>query len=445
MDQSLKSSIAIYALFFTSCLTLIDGVSRLVSFGIFGIVFASVLIWAWQKGSLVIAFQPSILAGTMLVWFALIVGFLRAPSADGFLRLGAFVGISGFLLFGFSSVFTLTEVYRSVAWVAATFVIIGLPTTVLGPLGPIDVWQSGTLFGVRYFIPMSLFDNPNTLGAIAAMGGVGAVGEFLSNRSHVRTLQDMKQPLADMVLAEILAGLCAFGVVLSTGRGAMLALLAGVSVLLFIFGLGRGIAATATLIGGVVFTGAIAAAAGLIPGPSFFQSVDLSGRGVLWRSIMRALGERPLFGYGPGAGKDILAEFVPSGSRYKGSAPHSSYLRMFFVGGLVGGIGYLVLCLGALQAALANATRSVATTSGMLISIFLLLVFNGATIFGLNPVSIVGALTVGFVQSSSHKTRSYRVVQSLPTEIESAIENSLLLNSIDDSYIYGEISKHRNN
>jgi O-antigen ligase len=423
MRRSVRSSIAIYTLLSATYLTVVGGVSRLLSFVVFAAVFAAILLWVWWDGSLTIAFHPTVLAGALLVWFALVVGFLGSPSASGFLRLGAFVGISGVLLFVLSNTFAPADVYRAVAWVGALLVVVALPTAVLGELGPLGIWRTNTLFDVQYFVPMSVFDNPNMLGAIAAMGGIGAVGELLSARTAVSNGRDTRVAVSEAVIAIALAGICALGVVLSTSRGALLTLVVGIGVCVFIHGFGRTVAAVATAFGGLVFLGTIAVAARLLPGPEVFQSIDLSGRGVLWHAVIQAVGERPLFGFGPGATEDTLAAFVPEDSRYRGSAPHSSYFRMFFIGGLVGGIGYLVLCLSALRTALADATPQGATTAAMVVAVFVILVFNGATLFGLHPVSVVGALTVGFAQRSSDKTRSFHVPRTLPhNEIESAIQ-----------------------
>jgi O-antigen ligase len=407
-----QHSVAIYALLSASYLTVADGISRPLSFVWFAVVFAAVTLWIWRDGSLTIAFHPTILAGALLVWFALVVGFLGSPSASGFLRLGAFVGISGVLLFVFPNTFTSTGVYRAVAWVGASLVVVSLPTTVVGEFGPLGIWTTGTLFGVQYFIPTSVFDNPNMLGAIAAMGTIGAAGGLLTAQTTPEG-RDRRTPTYDGVILGALAGICALGVVLSTGRAALLALVAGVGVLLFTRWFGRNVTAAVTIVGGIVFVGALGVAARLLPGPELLQSIELSGREVLWRAVVRAVGERPLFGWGPSADGQALAEFVPSDSRYVGYNPHSSYFRMFFIGGLIGGIGYLILCLSALRTALADATPHGITTAAMVVSVFLLLVFNGATLFGLHPVSVVGALTVGFAQLGSGTAKSIHIPHTL--------------------------------
>lgn len=442
MRRSLHSSVAVYALLIAACLTVVDGIPRLYTFVVFGAVFVTVLWWVWRNGSLTLAAHPTILAGTLLVWVALTIGFFRSPSAFGFLRLGAFVGVSGVLLFGFSNTFAPADVYRAIGWVGASFVVVSLPTIVVGELGPLGIWQRDTLFGVGYYIPTSVFNNPNTFGAIAVMGAVGAAGELLSARTTVPKLRDVRTPVYDAAVAEALAGLCGVGVVLSAGRGAILALVVGVGVLLVIYGFGRNVAAVATVVGGLAFLMAIGTAAGLLPGPAVFERIDLSGRGILWQSALRAVVERPVFGWGPGAGEDVLAEFVPDDSRYDGAAPHSSYIRMFFIGGLVGGIGYLVLSLGALRAALVDATPQGATTAAMLVAISVILVFEGVTIFGLSPVSVMGAFTVGFAQLSARKTRSIHLSQdSLPAEIDSAMEHSALVGAMKTSIFVGVVKR----
>lgn len=413
MRRSIQSSIVIYALLFASCLTVIDGFSRQLSFLWFAVVFAAVMLWVWWDDSLTIAFHPTILAGTLLVWFALVIGFFGSPSVSGLLRLGAFIGVSGIFLFVLPNTLASSDVYRAVAWIGASFVVVSFPTTIVGEIGPLGIWGTGRLFGVQYFIPTSVFDNPNLLGAIAAMGAIGATGELLSTRTTTSRGRDARMPTYDVAIVEALVGICALGVALSTGRAALLVLVAGIGMLLFTHWFGHTVAVVVTVAVGIVFVGVIGVAARLLPGPEMLQSIELNGRGVLWHAIIRAVGERPLLGWGPGADGLILAEFVPSDSGYVGYNPHSSYFRMFFIGGIVGGIGYLVLCLTALRTALADATPSGTTTAAMIVSVFLLLVFNGATLFGLHPISVVSALTVGFVQLDSQTTRYIHIPRTL--------------------------------
>lgn len=413
MRQPVQYSIAIYALLSASCLTVVDGISRPLSFVWFAVVFAGVLLWIWQDGSLAITFHPTILTGALLVWLALIGGFFDSPSTSGFLRLGAFVGISGVLLFVFPNMFAPADVYWAVACIGALFVLVSLPTTIVGELGPLGIWSTGTLFGVQYLIPTSVFDNPNLLGAIAAIGAVGAAGGLLSARTTIPRRRDTRMPTHNVIIIGALAGICVLGVVLSTGRAALLALVAGVGVLMFARWFGRNVTAVVAIIGGIVFVGLIGVAARLLPGPEMLQSIGLSGRGVIWQAVIRAVAERPLLGWGPGADGQVLAEFVPSDSRYVGYNPHSSYFRMFFISGIIGGVGYLILCLSALRTALAGVTSRGATTAAMVVSIFLLLVFNGATLFGLHPMSVVGALTIGFAQFSSQATKSIQIPRTL--------------------------------
>ncbi|UOO94988.1 O-antigen ligase family protein [Halococcus dombrowskii] len=443
--RQFQSTIAIYALLTAACLTLVEGVSRPISFVWFAVVFTGICVWIWWTGEPTLAANPPILASTLLIWFALTISFLSSPNISGLLRLGAFIGISGGLIFGFSNVFNPANVYRAVAWVGASVTLISLPTVFVGELGPLGVWRTATLFGVSYSIPLSVFDNPNTLGLIAAVGATGAAGEVLSARSTVSKVDNSQEIIVDGVIAEVLLVICTLGVVFSTGRGALLALVVGVGILLFIYGFGRDIAAIATVCGGLVLVGAIAIAAHLLPGPEIFQNIDLSGRGVLWRSVIQAVGERPLFGFGPGATDDALSQFVPEDSGYVGVAPHSSYFRMFFIGGIVGGIGYLSLCVSALRRALIDATPQGATTAAMIVAIFVMLIFEGVTVFGLHPVSVMGALTIGFVQLSDRTTRSICLSwDSLPPKIDAAVQNSFLRTIAENSHLFGVVNRRRN-
>ena len=400
---------AIYALLIAACLTVVSDISRMLSFVVFAVVFAVILGIVWRDGEITVAAHPAILAGTLAVWGALIVGFVSAPTVSGLLRLGAFIGISGSLLFILPSFFTAGDVFRALAWVSASLVVVALPTVFVGELGPFGIWGTDTLFGATYYIPMSVFDNPNLLGAVAALGAVGGVGEVLSTQTPMPMVSDQRKGIFSNITIGVLVGICGLGVVLSTGRAALLALVAGVGVIVTANLFGRRVVAALTVLGGLTLIGVTAIAANLLPGPALFENIGLSGRGMIWEAILRAVSERPLFGFGPGADGSILAEFFTEDPGNASTAPHSSYFRMFFIGGLVGGIGYLVVHLSALWVGIANITPQKATAVAMAVSVSVLLIFSGVLLFGLHPVSVVGALAVGTVQLGTQATRSVRL------------------------------------
>lgn len=380
-----QATAAAYLLVFASVATLVPEIPRPVSFVLFGLVFVGVLAWGAldDARTLAISYCPSVLAGAAVIWTVLTLGFIRSPAFDGLLRLGAFVVVTGGALFVLPSLIPRRDVYRALASVATALVVCGLLVVFLGEIGPFGVWRTESVGGFAYHVPLSVFGNPNTLGLIAALGALAAAGEVCRGTRG----------------AWVLATVCALGAVASTSRTALLALCAGVGVLVVAHTAGRRMATMATLGGLAAVAGAVAIITGVVPGPAVLAEVSLSGRGELWAAAGQAVLERPVLGWGPGADASTIAPFLPESSQRSTSGPHSSYVRMFLAGGLVGGLAYLGLCAGALRQSL-MAAHEHATTLSLVVCVLVVTIFSGVTLFGVHPVSFVGALGVGYAQES---------------------------------------------
>lgn len=379
---TVRCQIAAYALVLAACVTVIPDIPRLVSFAVFGLVFVAVGAWALLDTQTPLTFtaRPGVLIGTLAVWLVLVVGLVRTPTLEGALRVGAYVVFTGAALFVLPSLIPRRDVYRATASVAMAFVFLGLLAAFFGTIGPVGIYRHASLLGVSYGIPLSLFANPNTVGSVAVLGAIAASGIALSEWPTG----------AVSTRAAVLAVVCIIGVALSWSRSAQLALLAGVGVLVVARMSRPRTTALVTVCGLAALGGAIVVAA--------IVGVNFSGRFELWEAAVRGVAARPLFGWGPGADAETLAAFLPPGSRLAGRfGTHSSYFRLLFIGGIVGGIGYLLLCASSLRGALAAADRD-ATTLALVVAVLVLLVFENGTIFGVAPISFIGALVIGYAQ-----------------------------------------------
>ncbi|HET7322724.1 MAG TPA: O-antigen ligase family protein [Halococcus sp.] len=406
----MRRQIAAYALVLAACATVIPDIPRFVSFTVFGVVFVAVGAWALlDTQTLTITARPGVLVGTLAVWLALVVGLVRTPTLGGSLRVGAFVVFTGAALFVLPSVIPRRDVYRATASAAAAFVFLGLLAAVFGALGPVGVYRHVAIVGVSYGIPLSLFANPNTLASVALLGGLAASGIALSRR--------FDEPSTRGRSAAVLAGVCVLAVALSGSRAALLALVAGGGVLAVAQVGGPRTTTLVTLGGLAALVGVLVIAA--------VAGVNFSGRLELWDAAIRGLFARPVFGWGPGADAATLAEFLPSDFRLAGRyGTHSSYFRLFFIGGIVGGIGYLLLCASGLRGALAAADRD-GTTLALCVAVLVFFIFENGTVFGIAPASFIGALVIGYAQQQPPEDGPLPVASSSATvwqwDIDSAI------------------------
>lgn len=376
--------VAAFALVLAACVTVIPDIPAPVSFAVFGVVFVAVgaLGILDERSLLTVTARPSVLVGALMVWLALCIGLVKSPTFSGVLRVGAFVVFTGAAFFVLPSLIPHRDIYRATTVIAATFSVFGIITAATGAVGTLGIYRWTSLSGVAYAIPLSLFGNPNTLASVALLGALAASGIALLHRPN--------ETPTSRGGAAILAAICALVVVLSGSRAALLALIAGGGVLV-VARTGNPQMTTFVTVGGLTVLVGILAGAAIV-------GVNFSGRLELWNAAIHGVAARPLFGWGPGADAATLAQFLPPDSRFAGRfGTHSSYFRLFFIGGIVGGIGYLLLCLSSLRGALAAANRD-ATTLALVVGVFVFFIFENGTLFGLSPISFVGALAVGYAQ-----------------------------------------------
>ena len=320
----------------------------------------------------------------LLIWAVFALTTALDPTRAGLLRLGAFTVITGINLFVIPTVIDRADLHDAIAYVAGALVLVGLPTVFVGTYTiagvMISPWHTDLeLLGIMLNIPTSVFDNPNYLSSVAAIGAVAAGASY--TRSHTP-------------LAAGLVGLNAFGVLLADGRAALLALVvaSGLYVVYVLSG--------PTAMAALVVVGALAVVVGfamvfdVVPGLSTITNTDLNGRRALWTAAYEAVLDRPAIGWGPGKDIAVLAKYMGSSV----NATHNSYLRMFLISGVLGGGAYLVLTIATVIIGMRNARSETVFTFLLLVAFFIIQIFEGMTIFGLSLLSVLGALFVGYAQ-----------------------------------------------
>lgn len=347
-----------------------------------------------------IVYHWTIIPMVLLIWGVFVLTTMLDPTTAGMLRLGAFTVITGINLFVVPAVINRAVFHDVLACTAGAFVLIGLPTVLLGSYEiaglTITSWDTTqTLAGVVLHTPVSIFDNPNYLSGFAAIGVVASGAMFVRSRR---------------LLAVGAFGLNTLGVVLAGGRAALLALVAagGLYIVYRLFG--------RTAMAGLVAFGAFGVVIGfamvfaIIPGPDVIAQVNLGDRRATWSAAYEAVRSRPLLGWGPGNDAELLAGYLHNSVDV--TTTHNSYIRMFLISGVLGGGAYLVLTINTLVIGIRNARSETVFTILLLVAFLILQLFAGMTIFGLSLLSMLGALFVGYVQSSAPASKIVNVTEA---------------------------------
>ena len=355
--------------------------------------------------------HPAILLPTLVLWVVFLLTTLLAPSPGAFVHAGAFVVFSAVALFVVPGVVSREAAFSVIALLGALGFLTSVPTVLWGNFSIIGVpfSQAGpqrVVLDFAFYPPTSVLDSRNYLRVLFAFGAVCAAALFVERR----------RPWTLAVTAMNLAG-----VGLTLGRAASLALLA-VIVLLVVYTLaGHRALLGATVLGVVGTLFGVAIAVGLLPGPGATIQAALDERIRDWTSSLGAFAERPLLGWG------ILDSHAAAEARYgEGfTGIHSSYIRVFVVGGIVGGLAYLALFAAAVGLAYRDVRESrfgglvdrfrersafelvyetdapdpmAVGTYALVVMVLVFQLFDGATVFGTSLTSVLWALAVGYTQ-----------------------------------------------
>jgi O-antigen ligase len=375
----------------TAVQSLPDMVGYLTAVAAAGVV--GLAIFRDNDWSLPVRAHPAILAPLVILWIVFAVELVLYPSAAALKRAPVYIAFSAFFVFVVPAVIPHAAIERAVAGVTAVAVLLAIPGALFGRFwigtlpDPLFMFPTGRLFidvpGIDgIFVMKSVFHTPNHLAYLALFGLLGAAHRIVAaRRGDSRTW------------VWVLCGaLSILGLSLTWGRAVLLAL-ACCFVLAVVYHL-VGFRALIASVGGLC----VAAAAGVVlvlVAPDFWRAIgpSLTGRAAIWNAAFARIVERPLAGWG----------FVnPRRVGVPHTSIHNSYLRLFFIGGIIGGLAYLALTLGAVWTALSRVRAG--TDLWVLLWVVAVLVsqvFQGTSIFGLSLVSVLFALAVGYVQPAS--------------------------------------------
>lgn len=336
----------------------------------------------------------TIVTAVFILAAVFVITAFRSPSWPIALRIVAFLPLIVINLFVIPNAVPRRVFYGVLSRTSAVFVLLGLPAIVTGSFGPVPsywVVSPPPGFPIGLHGLTSFFSNPNVMGAFAALGTLASVWEYSNSKSRV---------------AIILTIVNALGVYFSQGRAAALALGVGLTMLFVYHFAGRRGLRWVTVTGGVTAVIAILMAFKIIPGPEIVQTVNLNYRRTLWTAAYRAFLERPIVGWGPGEVPDAMLPYIDR-PHVLGAGPHTSYIRMFALGGLVGGSAYLYLCGKCLYSRLITVEEdTTAIEYGMVILVLVLHTFSGSTIFGLQLTSTIPAIVLGYAQYAAIEDRA---------------------------------------
>lgn len=340
--------------------------------------------------SLPVRAYPAVLLPLVVLWIVFAAELALYPSAAALKRAPVFITFSAFFVLVVPAAVPHAAIERAVAGVTAVAVLLAIPGALFGRFwigtlpNPLVMFPVGRLLidvpgidGIH--IMKSVFHTPNHLAYLALFGLLGAI--------HRATVA--RQNSGRVWLWVACGALAVLALALTWGRAVLLAL-ACCFVLAVVYH-HVGFRALVVSVGGLY----VAAAAGVVlvlVAPDFWQAIgpSLTGRVAIWNSAFARIVERPLAGWG----------FVnPRQVGVLHSSIHNSYLRLFFVGGIIGGLAYLALTLGAVWAALSRVRAG--TDLWVLLWVVAALVsqiFEGTSVFGLSLVSVLLALAVGYAQ-----------------------------------------------
>jgi O-antigen ligase len=335
--------------------------------------------------------KPVVLLPTVILWAVFIIGLGLNFSPEAVLRTGAFVVLSAVTLFVMPAVVSRAQAFTAIAVVGAACVVIGLPFAVVDVVTLFGVTIDRSLSpilslpGLTIRAPLSVFDGLNYFRVLVALGAVGAAGMY----AHTR------EPW--------LAGVCALnllGVYLTAGRAARLVTLVAAVLAATYLIAGRRTVAGVTAAGALVTVVGFAVGLGLLPGPTAAIQSALGDRLDYWAAAYETVLARPVLGWG------LVDTDVAIGTRFarEFTGVHNSYLRLFVIGGVVGGMAYLALCVSVVVTAFNGlAARAPLSLTAFCLVVMALIfqLFAGGTVFGTSLSSILWLLTFAFAQPTA--------------------------------------------
>lgn len=366
--------------------------SRTPSYVIATMIYLCVLGVAYHRGTLAVRYDPFIVVPTVLLWAVFLIAYVRNPTGSATLRAGGYIGFSTLNLFVIPATFTREEFADALSVVATAFALVAVPVAI--PALALHIGNFGVAGEGANVVLTSVFANQNYLSALSAFGIIALFGTMRSGR---------RKQWAVLGLA-----ICLLGLVASGGRAALLGAVAGFVLILAYELVGSWSVLPIVVVGVIAGVGVVLIAVSGVLGARTAEAL-FTHRAALWQAALRAIADRPLLGWGLVDDGPILLGHggpQPAGNVF---SVHNSYLRMFLMTGIVGGVLYLTLCAGAVIRGVQLATNPTKTVRcfpiALLIAVLILGLFSNSPIFGLSFTSVLGALAFGFASRESYTVR----------------------------------------
>lgn len=366
------------------------------AYGIFLVVYISIYgsphgLREYRWPNIPVQAHRALLYPVVVLWVVFAAGLVLNPTMQALLRFGAFVGLSAITLFVMPAVVSRERAFTAIGVVGAVCVLLALPSIIWPKYTIAGVEVARVLDGQRSEFtlsaiqqtPTSIFDGISYFRILATFGTVCAAGVAARTRSSW------------MVAA---CALNLFGVFLGLGRASILALVIATALAVGYFLAGRTALAGMTAAGTLVTAGGLAITFGFLPGPTESLKSALGPRVGFWTATYEAFTARPILGWGLADTTAIVHKFYP-GETLTGT--HNSYLRLFVIGGTVGGLAYLALSASALVLAFRRVRQHAPlalTAFCLVVMVLVIQLFTGGTIFGTNLSSVLWALSLAYAQ-----------------------------------------------
>lgn len=272
------------------------------------------------------------------------------------------------------------------AIVAVFTILIGLPSLVVGPYS----------IGGAAFVPYADFTLPLVSKRVPALTSFFGDSNALSKLAMYGSFASLYLIARDdNWVHRSMFGVSVFGLYFGHSRSAMLAFLAGISIVgIYVLGgreLGQ-LSIFAVVVGSILGFGMLL---GTLPRPEFVAKIPLSSRGAVWHAAIRRIIQQPILGYGL---SDPGTQVAPAlGGELRGLSPQNSYLYVTLAAGIFGGVAYFLFLVRALLSGPRDMVTSDAVIIGFCTALFVLGFFEMVTLLGLNQSSVIAGLAFGYL------------------------------------------------
>ena len=319
----------------------------------------------------------------LLLTVSMFLSTIYNLTLDSLLRFVVFAVFTSINLFIIPQVIDFEDFLFVFGRITALLVLIGfLPylgfPTQTGPVN-LSLW-GGQLYWYPTLSPItSVFVAVNWLGFLTLTGVISALGEWWL----------FKSTTSGVILVVNIIGL-----LFTNYRTGWVGLFAAVGILAVYTLLNREAVKLAVL-GGITATMiALAMIFNILPGPTVLSELSLNHRRGSWITGVQVLQDQFFWGHGFGNTADVLAEHVPPSSP---ANVHNSYLRAFIGLGIGGGLAYLGLFLMTMiKSASQIVSKSGVILVMLLVSYFVVQMFNSLSFVGISLHSVVIAITMGY-------------------------------------------------